>query len=176
MAEIEYAEKLNQEMSNILVTHGVLYTPDDKIPQQETFTERLAHQYYDTVTIQLRLQIENMSRLHAGHILAEKVFSQIDTDNVISLVQHMLIYQKHHVELRKLHHMFSNVYWKDRLRCVNKLCPTWDVITIPDSIGLIQFTQLCLRRINILQRKSPVVELDMDCVVYKGKSSGSFDS
>ena len=158
MAEMEFADQLSHEMSNMLLTY-------EKIPPKETVTERLTNQYYGTVT----LQLSNLVRLHAGHILAEKVFSHMDDENVVSLVQHMLTHQKHHVALRQLHHMFSHVYWKSRLTYVKKLCPTWDVITIPNTIGLLQFAQLCLRRISILRRKSPVVEREMDCIVYRGE-------
>ena len=157
MAEMDYAAEINEEISNVLQTKP----PYGEIAPQEPFTERLSYKYYDAVT----LQISNLARFHAGHILAEKVFNQMNNENVVSLVQHMLLHQKHHVALRQLHHMFNNVYWKDRLIALKKLCPAWDVITIPNAIGLIQFTQLCLRRMSILQRKSRVVELEMQCGV-----------
>ena len=178
MAEIEYAEEIKEELSNVLKKtspYGVTASRYGLTAPQEKFTERLSHKYYDTVT----LQISNMARFHAGHILVQKVFNQMDNEKVVALVHHMLIHQTHHVGLRQLHHMFSNVYWKDRLTSVKKLCPAWDVITIPDTIGLIQFTQLCLRRINILQRNSPVVELEMQCgilVTDAPRRSGTVNS
>ena len=136
---------------------------------KETFTERLRQLYYDTVT----LQISNLVRFPGGHILAEKVFGQMKDENVVSLVQNMLIDPTYHVVLRQLHDTCRNVYWNNRLRSVKKLCPTWDLITIPDTVGLIQFAQLCLRRMNILQRKSPVVEIDLTCAVYEQPLRGS---
>ena len=160
-----YAEEMKEliesnEMSNLL--HKF-----ETIPRQETFSGRLAHHYYDTKVV----EIGNMARFNGGQILVENVFSQMADENVISLVQHMLVNQKHHSELRQLHYMFNNVYWKDRLTSLKKMCPTWDVITIPDTIGLIQFTQLCLRRMSILQRTSPVVEIEIYRLsVHKGES------
>ena len=99
MAEIEYVEEINEELSSVLKKtppYGV------KAPK-ETFTEPLSHKYYDTVT----LQISNLTRFHAGHILTEKVFNQMDNEKVVSLVHHILVHQTHHVGLRQLHHMFS---------------------------------------------------------------------
>ena len=162
MAEMKYAEKINQ-MSNMLA--------DENIPPEETFTERLTHHYYDTA----RLPILKLVRLHEDiamprDVLAGTVFSQFTDENVVSLVKNMLIDPKQHELLRQLHDMFSKEYWKGRMMSAQKLCPTWDVITISDRIGLIQFAQLCLRRKNILERNSPVVELELRCVVYSEES------
>ena len=170
MAEIEYAEEIKEELSNVLKKtspYGVTASRYGLTAPQEKFTERLSHKYYDTVT----LQISNMARFHAGHILVQKVFNQMDNEKVVALVHHMLIHQTHHVGLRQLHHMFSTLYWRDRLMAATKLCPTWDVITIPNKIGLVQFTQLCLRQKSILQRTSPVVELEMQCDILEGESA-----
>lgn len=158
MDEIKKAEEVEQGLSILLGKY-------DNTPLDETSLERYSQQFYEPIT----LQIQSFLQLHGGHILAKKVFNNMNTENVVSLVKHMLIHKEHHSALYQLHHAFDNVYWNRRLEVEKTTCPTWDVITIPNryNIGLIQFVQLCLRRINILQRKAPVIETERKLEIYR---------
>ena len=149
--EIEQANAVQQELYTIF-QRGIV------IPPKESTMNRLSEYVNEPIFI----QIQNITRFHSGHILAEKVFNQMSDEGVWLLVEYMLMNKKHHVALNELHHSFDKRYWMRRLSVVKSSCPVWDVIAIPEQVGLIQFGQLLLRHRNILKRKSPRIEKELD--------------
>ena len=101
-----------------------------------------------------------MTRFQSGHLLAQKVFDQMANENVFSLVEYMLLNNKHHTALNHLHCSFDRDYWKMRFAAVKK-CPVWDIIAAPEHLGLVQFGQLFRRHRNIIQRTAPVIEKEV---------------
>ena len=153
--------KLMKEIQQTAAVQQKLYLFFEKsvvIPPVESTIDRLSEQAYEPIVT----QIQNITRFHSGHILAEKVFNQMSDEGVWSLVEHMLMNKTHHAALNKLHHSFDQQYWMGRLSVVKRSCPVWDVIAIPEQVGLMQFGQLLLRRRNILKRKSPVNKFELE--------------
>ena len=81
------------------------------------------------------------------------------SDDTVNRLVEDLISKKAYYGLNQLHSAFDNGYWKYRFSIVKKSCYTYDDITVPDQIGLLQFCQLRLRRQNIIERKAPYFEV-----------------
>ena len=118
----------------------------------------LIGQYYTSVIANIDLLLDN----NRGALLIKLIFDRISNKSVFILVGQLLAQRKYHSTLKLLHHSFDSTYWKKRYAKEFKTCYIYEDIAPPNSIGLLEFYQLILRRERIRLRQAPFEEIQLE--------------
>ena len=91
-----------------------------------------------------------------------KVFDTMSNESVVDLVNGLIALPDSQNALAQLHYAFDNRYWKRRYEIECKTSYYYEQIVTPEVIGLVHFADLLIRHINLVDRKSNMLKVEID--------------